>query len=68
MTTPDIAKLTPSPWFESHDDLCCNGRFGGISPVILDRNHREFVALIRNAFDGDPKALAWWETNRRKHP
>jgi hypothetical protein len=25
-----------------------------------------FVALARNAFDGDPIALAWWEANRTK--
>jgi hypothetical protein len=25
-----------------------------------------FFALARNAFDGDPEALAWWEANRRK--
>lgn len=26
----------------------------------------EFIALARNAFDGDPEALAWWEENRVK--
>ena len=24
-----------------------------------------FVALARNAFEGDPEALAWWEQNRK---
>lgn len=25
-----------------------------------------FIAMARNAFDGDPEALAWWEANRRR--
>lgn len=60
----DIEKLTPAPWFESHGKLCRNGDLGGVSPVTLDKNHREFIALARNAFAGDPEALAWWEANR----
>lgn len=27
-----------------------------------------FAALARNAFAGDPEALAWWEANRVKTP
>ncbi len=26
----------------------------------------EFIVLARNAFAGDPEALAWWEANRVK--
>lgn len=26
----------------------------------------DFIALARNAFAGDPEALAWWEENRTR--
>ena len=32
----------------------------------IEEANCEFIALARNAFDGDPEALAWWEENRRK--
>lgn len=39
-------------------------------PVMLSEFDNEedlkFWLLARNAFDGDPEALAWWEANRQK--
>lgn len=31
-----------------------------------DATDMDFIAIARNAFDGDPDALAWWEANRRR--
>ncbi len=70
----DLTKLTPAPWKLRQD----NGSFYlEISPenwlmAEYDRpdgggiDALEFAALARNAFAGDPKAMAWWEANRVK--
>ena len=39
-------------------------------PILLSEEDNltdlQFAALARNAFAGDPEALAWWEANRVK--
>ena len=62
-TDTDGCVIAAAPWFENDGKLCCEGKFGGISPVILDKKCREFIALLRNAFAGDPEALVWWKAN-----
>ena len=76
----DLSKLTPAPWEADgyggtedswdigHPCLDKQGR-----EDFLYRGHEmtkadaEFCALARNAFAGDPEALAWWEENRVEH-
>ncbi len=69
----DLSKLSPAPWTG-------RGSEGGVYGVVSDADgkqimsalwpnpvvHAEFAALARNAFAGDPEALAWWEANRVK--
>ena len=54
----DLSKLTPAPWGpgDRRMDVCW----------MTDETDSAFCALARNAFDGDPEALAWWEANRKK--
>lgn len=33
---------------------------------FMNHDDAVFICLARNAFDGDPEALAWWETNRKR--
>jgi hypothetical protein len=63
----DLSKLTPAPW------TYYPGGVYGPEPDEVDvaccaqgNTDAEFIALARNAFDGDPEALAWWEANRRR--
>lgn len=59
----DLSKLEPAPWEVDGRGLRYYPKRGGVSPV---NNFAEFAALARNAFDGDPEALAWWEANRKR--
>lgn len=70
----DLSKLTPAPWHAEPVDGIWDVTNGPANDarerysVLEDmtQNNAEFIALARNAFDGDPEALAWWEENRRK--
>jgi len=73
---PDLSKLAPAPWAVKADH-----EHGGLFvaslegfPILLPESDGpdglaalELAALARNAFAGDPEALAWWEANRVKH-
>ena len=69
----DLSKLTPAPWEVVTDAsgghyIPHHDHFPMLLPeceVDADLAALEFAALARNAFDGDPEALAWWEANRR---
>lgn len=68
----DLSKLTPAPWEVRKDDdsgTLFIPRPNGF-PMLLEEQDDpvplEFAALARNAFDGDPDALAWWEANRKR--
>lgn len=76
----DMSKLTPAPWVyngaiavwtpETGDGqekfiAATGGSFDEWQAEGKEAN-AAFIALARNAFDGDPEALAWWETNRRR--
>jgi hypothetical protein len=69
----DLEKLTPAPWTcEEGERLAfvtrsgrCIGSFGWWEGEDGNAD-AAFIALARNAFDGDPEALAWWEANRRR--
>ena len=58
----------------SHGEPYKIAQLGGSpsSPGLIARDDEslahdaEFIALARNAFDGDPEALAWWEMNRKR--
>lgn len=63
----DLSKLTPEPWVadyirifgkDRHHVATCRGK--------NEHADAEFIALARNAFAGDPEALAWWEANRKR--
>ncbi len=76
----DLSKLSPAPWKRGdkttqvdagdvHADgvrvaQCWTSSFA--PPVDEAAANAEFIAIARNAFDGDPEALAWWEANRRR--
>lgn len=72
----DISKLTPAPWGVGKQgvsvygpDHCavvdtCNRPIADDDDVSGEECDLEFIALARNAFAGDPEALAWWEANR----
>ncbi len=65
----DLSKLSPAPWFVNPrtGDLCHGDPNDDRDNYpIDDPDADEFVALARNAFAGDPEALAWWEANRVK--
>lgn len=74
----DIRELSPAPWTAwqniptGSNDWSGKACVGGLPFLSVDRSpcFREtdaaFIALARNAFDGDPEALAWWEANRRR--
>lgn len=65
----DLDMLDAPPWTIQGDVLVGPTGF----PMLLaedDTSHPmaalRFAALARNAFDGDPEALAWWEANRKR--
>ena len=67
----DVGKLTPAPWGNSTSGDYVFGPTG--YPLLLAEDSNDegeaacaFAALARNAFDGDPEALAWWEANRKR--
>lgn len=70
--TIELSKLTPAPWeasvsyqqIVSADGTTVIEASDGFGVVCAA--DKMFIALARNAFDGDPEALAWWEANRRK--
>jgi hypothetical protein len=75
----DLSKLTPAPWkvdcvleesCPSHWCVPIIGPNGGMAGHVYGNESRmsnaHFIALARNAFDGDPEALAWWEANRNR--
>lgn len=47
------------------ESVCCAGLdvYHDMEKVKVNA---QFIALARNAFAGDPEALAWWEANRVK--
>ena len=73
----DLSKITPAPWIcgrvarDEEPDTCIIGAHGVFfarvvgSPGRPAEHDATFIALARNAFDGDPDALAWWEANRK---
>ncbi len=74
MATPDLTQLSPAPW-EAKDWRVCSFPIKGIAVVCDTANNQAsrndenkanaaFIAMARNAFAGDPEALAWWEANR----
>lgn len=75
----DLEKLTPAPWevdgYNSDEDTWelghpCVDKNGRDDFLVrgsdMKKADAEFCAMARNAFDGDPEALAWWEKNRRR--
>lgn len=72
----DLTNLSPAPWRAVNDPDAPGWHVATVSgyPVLLAEEDTEsghasvvFAAMARNAFDGDPAALAWWEANRRKN-
>ena len=63
----DLSKLSPAPWVNCGTELFFwRQRQGTRHQQISKEADAEFIALARNAFDGDPEALAWWEANRKR--
>ena len=63
----DLSKLSPAPWVNCGTELFFGRqRQGTRHQQILKEADAEFCALARNAFDGDPEALTWWEANRKR--
>lgn len=76
----NLNRLTAAPWTASkghsehkNENWCVLSPFNypdhaitGWGSVTQSQADAEFIALARNAFDGDPEALAWWEANRVK--
>ncbi len=76
----DLSKLPRAPWkqlwnLDSEEpprwpslcdskNMCLGIGFDDDEPDNLAMI--QFIVLARNAFDGDPEALAWWEENRNK--
>lgn len=75
----DLSNLTPAPW-ELVNGAIITSRDGELYTALISfyppadpqprhpnqETDLKFIALARNAFDGDSKAFAWWEENRRK--
>ncbi len=72
---PDLKNLPRAPW----KVITHNGEFAIVNaaknsdgsviiwlPSWAGEDLVEFIAMARNAFDGDPAALEWWEANRRR--
>ena len=73
----DLNKLTAAPWaigcggwrvgaWKNNCKVICDTGTSKASRNEENAANAAFIALARNAFDGDPEALAWWEENRRK--
>ena len=78
----DVTKLTPAPWImearqpgdkrilieQRHDSwhrFMCEVDCDDCDTETAIAN-AQFIELSRNAFAGNPEALAWWEANRTK--
>lgn len=74
----NLEKLTPAPWHYKVSDCAyphsvfgpssCDGSSTSVAHSVWTHDRAPtdmaFIALARNAFAGDPEALAWWEANR----
>ena len=64
----DLSRLTPAPlyWSEDQDAYVYKGEkpYGYVVCRMHSMTDAEFFVLARNAFAGDPEALAWWEANQ----
>ncbi len=73
----DLSRLTPAPWeikaIPGIPNAIYIPKSGGF-PMLLpedddspeDVTALQFAALARNAFAGNPEAMAWWEQNRTR--
>ncbi len=75
----DVSKLTPAPWHTGGTTFRPSGpkknvwtapepgmQSGQMVAENATPTDAEFIAMARNAFDGDIEALAWWNANRVK--
>ncbi len=72
----DLTELAPAPWSVLYDAASGSWWIGHPNggPMLLCEDDKDpacvaamyFAALVRNAFAGNPEALAWWEANRVK--
>lgn len=64
-----LSDLTPEPWEARGEGICCGLYKEPEHYLIFNPDgtwaDTQFCALARNAFAGDPEALAWWEANRK---